>query len=269
MTGFYGHVPVRHAVDDWKCSCGTSLSGGPFGKGRRGAYDVMKFHRLDLKMQRDAAAMGTADSLDAPCPDRGCNEPPVIRGMCKPHYDYWIRNTPAARRAASTARKGVAPTPAEKRFWQNVEKGDGCWLWTGARNQSGYGVIRVDNERRAYGAHSYSLELATGQRCPEGMYACHHCDNKPCVNPAHLYYGTPKQNTADAVARGRLQVGSANYRARLTEAQVLDIRQRYASGAANTIQLASEFDIAKSAIQGICSGNSWKHVGGPIARRTR
>lgn len=90
-----------------------------------------------------------------------------------------------------------------ERFWQYVQKGPGCWLWTGTRTTRGYGMFSLDGHRKRP-AHRYSLELALGEKLPTHIYACHHCDNPPCVRPDHLYAGTQADNMADAKARGRL-----------------------------------------------------------------
>jgi hypothetical protein len=62
MAGIRGHSLVRHGPGDWRCTCGTTLSGGPWGSGRAGARDVMRFHRMDLETaaQRDAAVPSPA-----------------------------------------------------------------------------------------------------------------------------------------------------------------------------------------------------------------
>src|SRR6516164_4404309 len=77
---------------------------------------------------------------------------------------------------------------------------NGCWEWTGYRQSAGYGQIEIDGKR--WLTHRLSWALHHDNEEP-GDLILHHCDNKPCCNPAHLYEGTHADNWADAVARGR------------------------------------------------------------------
>lgn len=101
---------------------------------------------------------------------------------------------------------GPTPTPAELRFWQKVQKTQACWVWQGTTSR-GYGNLRVgstvDGTRTKVLAHRFSYELHYGQ-CPKELLVLHSCDNRRCVNPAHLRLGDHADNANDAKLRNRL-----------------------------------------------------------------
>lgn len=81
-----------------------------------------------------------------------------------------------------------------------VSKTAGCWVWMGARDQAGYGAVKVDGRMRR--AARVAWELAYGP-IPAGLNILHSCDNPPCVRPDHLMIGTQRANIQDMLAKGR------------------------------------------------------------------
>lgn len=103
-----------------------------------------------------------------------------------------------------------------ERFWSKVNKdvSGGCWEWIGNMHNNGYGLIAINKQN--WRAHRLSYCIKNGT-IPEGMYLMHQCDNKICVNPAHLKPGTHAENMAEMVARGRASKGPKK---RLTQEQI-------------------------------------------------
>jgi hypothetical protein len=156
-------------------------------------------------------------------------------------------------------------TAFRQRFWSKVKIVDddtSCWEWQ-AGTTDGYGKFHVGpgNDR----AHRVAYRLERGPIEP-GKDVMHKCDNRLCCRPDHLQLGTRAQNTHDMVSKGRQARGAKKWTAKLSEEQVLQLRQRHTQGE-TLARLAPEFGISpKNASQIVC-GDTWKHVGGP--RRTR
>lgn len=151
-----------------------------------------------------------------------------------------------------------------ERFWARVDQVNGpvhptlgrCWPWTRKLSSNGYGRITVDGE--VVRAHRVAYELAKGAIGAD-LVVRHRCDFKRCCNPDHLLTGTVSDNAIDAVERGQIKRGSRHSRTRLTEADVIAIRQRRADGETPS-QIAPFFGTTGNAIGMICRGRNWKHV---------
>jgi hypothetical protein len=142
-----------------------------------------------------------------------------------------------------------------ERFWPKVAKAesDACWLWMGSKNKKGYGELRNPGGSKI--AHRVAWELRNGP-VPAGLLVCHRCDTPACVNPAHLFIGTAKENTADAISKGRLSHGSQHYKTRLTESDVLSIL----NDSRRTFEVAAHYGVRPNTISRIRSRVRWRHV---------
>jgi len=153
-----------------------------------------------------------------------------------------------------------AHQPLEDRFWPKVQKTDTCWLWTGSRDLQGYGRIGTGGRRSTpILTHRVSWVMHHGS-IPEGMLVCHHCDNPSCVRPDHLFLGTNADNVQDMIAKKRHAHGEQAPWSKVTKAQVIEIRQRYASGIISQYSLAKEYDINHATISAIVRRLIWDHV---------
>lgn len=147
--------------------------------------------------------------------------------------------------------------PLEVRFWRNVSRQGDCWEWTGTKNKKGYGTIDV--ETRTTLAHRLVLKL-TGVDLPDDKKVLHSCDNPPCVRPSHLSVGTSADNNADMVAKGRQKgvSGERHHNAKLTQAQVDEIREKYSDRHLSTAKIAALYGVSQPAISYILIGKTWK-----------
>jgi len=114
-----------------------------------------------------------------------------------------------SKRCIARSARPERHVPIEIRFWSKVKVSSrkNCWPWLGAKNDQGYGHIKIFNwkgTRTIAPAHRVAFELAFRTLVPDGLFACHHCDNPCCCNPWHIFIGTHKDNMNDALDKGRI-----------------------------------------------------------------
>lgn len=139
-------------------------------------------------------------------------------------------------------------------FWKRVKKTRTCWLWKGATNFFGYGVLKIEGRHEK--AHRVAWRLTNG-RIPKNRWVLHRCDVGGCVRPSHLFLGTPKDNQADMIRKGRKRQvrGSEVVNAKLNEGLVREILK--ATGPIRAV--GPMFGVSPITISRIRRGISWKH----------
>ncbi len=251
-------VVINATAGRWQqvgCITATDRRDGPtlafcnavdFGDGRRpGLYRADELERKDDQMdQPKGSAAAGGEGVPGPATDNALDRD-------------------AAEHTAGEGTPHVAPVamaPAEalspvQEFLTQVGMGERCWLWKGAIHNSEMGYGHIGGKL----AHRISFALFRGP-IPAGIGVLHHCDVPLCVNPAHLFLGTQQDNMTDAREKRRVAWGERHHNARLTESEVILIRQRYAHGGVTQQALADEFGVQKRQVSRIIRRERWANV---------
>lgn len=131
------------------------------------------------------------------------------------------------------------------------EPNTGCYLWTmGLTVRGGYG--QLNNFGKVQKAHRLAWTLAHGA-IENGMHVCHRCDTPACCNPDHLFLGTNAENTADKLRKGRQPRGETHQSARLSDAEVSEIRRLAPSGLTHKA-IGALFGVSREHVRDVIAG---------------
>ena len=147
-----------------------------------------------------------------------------------------------------------------KRFWAKVNIGEekDCWEWQGAYFVDGYGQFYLTSSVKIR-SNRMAWTLANGL-IPKGLCVLHLCNNRKCVNPKHLYVGTRTDNAHDRLISGNAPKGEDHKLSKLTEQDVIEIREKYIPRKYSQYKLAQEYGVTRTAIEQITTGRNWKHL---------
>jgi len=152
----------------------------------------------------------------------------------------------------------------EARYHSRVDRSGGpeaCWPWVGKQRQQAYGRFAAKLEGKRFQlAHHFALYYAGQGLRPEGKEACHSCQNALCQNPAHLRWDTHQANVADREREGTTARGQRHGRAKLTEAQVIEMRRLYDGKKHTCPSLGARFGVTKVTAWRIVNRHSWTHI---------
>lgn len=186
------------------------------------------------------------------CSISDCGKPYYARSLCKKHYlsaryrdRLPPRLDPKMREGAQFVQRALATDTDE------------CILWPYAKVTNGYGITTING--KSVTTHRYVCEQRHG---PSSLFALHRCGVPACINPNHIRWGTPKENTQDCKDHGTLAVGERSGPARLKETQVRAIKQRLKQPLVrgDLMALAREYDVDKATILDIKQNRTWRHV---------
>ncbi len=163
-------------------------------------------------------------------------------------------NSPATNYSTTLNQERKPMKPSERFEAKYIpEPFSGCWLWTAACSLDGYGRFWYAGKYRT--AHSASF-LLHGGIIPEGYDVCHTCDVVSCVNPAHLWVGTRRDNVQDAVKKNRFAKGELSGNSKLTRSQVIAIRNSREPQRA----IAKKLRVSQHAIWSIRTHRTWTNI---------
>jgi len=194
------------------------------------------------------------------CKIEGCDLTATAKSLCDRHYTRLRRHGDPSV-TLRTPRDADLAERLEFTGWTEVSRRSElgpCWEWNGGRYPSGYGQVSVGENKQNHA--SRIAYIAWVGPLGDGQFACHRCDNPPCINPAHLFAGTPKDNSGDCATKDRTAHGERQGRHKLTEGDVRAIRADYATGDFSLRQLAVAYGVSPSNMSFVIRRKTWARV---------
>lgn len=191
---------------------------------------------------------------------RLCNTPANKVKIFRKRHQLCNRCYLREKRKGALDLRAVRPqNMTSKGIWQHIKQHqrkvtpNGCWLFTGAKSQDGYGAVRVKG--RLLRVHRFAYMSEHNVQLTSEQLVCHHCDTPLCINPEHLFLGSNEDNMADMAAKGRSRGPAV-----LTPQKVRAIRFKYGSGLYTMKELAKEYGCTIPYIHYIVTGKHRKSV---------
>lgn len=183
------------------------------------------------------------------CKVDGCHKRVVARGWCSAHYHRWRTHGDPLMGGTMFGKPGAFVAAA------STATIDDCIIWPFCRNRHGYGEVRIDGRRML--AHRAVCIAAYGEPPTPYHQAAHLCGNghEGCVNWRHLAWKTASENCADKLMHGTDHRGEKHGMAKLTEADVMEIRRL--RGEMTQADIGTRFGIANTTVCNIQSKRSW------------
>ena len=165
-------------------------------------------------------------------------------------YDAYCKVCKAQKTRERSQSKPQLKPDDVRRFMRQVKvSADGCWEWTGPLYQHGYGSFDACGVMYA---HRFAYLIFNGELC-DGLDVCHTCDNRKCVNPAHLWLGTKSDNMRDCATKGRINT------VKLSIEDVRKIRQLHNLKYA-VADLAQRYNVTTTTIHAVINRRTWDYI---------
>jgi len=189
------------------------------------------------------------------CSVENCDTASKVMGLCPLHYNRFLRHGPNFDRSVE---KRTPPGTGAKIIADalRLPADAPCFDWPLSKDERGYGFTA--RNRKTVQAHRLVCELAHGRPAPDQVTR-HSCDNPSCINPHHLSWGLQSENVRDRDIRNRTSKGEAHYKAKLKEAQVIEIERRARSGE-NLSAIAADYNVTHGTVYFISKRLIWKHL---------